>query len=576
MRRPFSDVRPLYVYAATAVVAAAATALVWSAAPHLYRKLWRDGRPGAAPHAARCRGSYDLAVVNGLVFDGLGHDPVRADVAVSDGRVACVGLLEGAEARRVIEAAGRVVAPGFVDVHTHVERNLPPAGRPFLAQNFVRQGVTTIITGNCGRSELPLGPMLERLKRGGTQVNVASFVGHNSVRRRVMGMAARAPSPGELAEMRALVGRAMADGALGLSTGLVYLPGAYARRDELVALARAAGSAGGVYVTHLRDEGARGAEAIQEAIAVGLESSAPVHISHFKSQGRSQWGTAARRLALVDEARRRGLKVSIDQYPYAASSTTLEALLPAGDPDEGGPPRKDRLRDPRARARLRAGMFERLREQGWEDFSFARVAYCHSNLSLNGLSIAQIAAARGPVSVTPAAAGPPTPGAGQSAAERQADLILDLLAEGGAQMIYFDMAEEDVAAVMRHPDTMFGSDSGVRLENTQAVPHPRGSGTFPRVLGHYVRAPDGLTLAEAVRRMTSLPAETFGLRDRGRLAEGYWADMVILDADAVADRATYDNPLLPPQGILYVIVNGTPVLEEGRLSGELPGKPLGR
>lgn len=575
-RKPFAGVRPLYVYAVTAVIASAATLLVMSAAVYLARR--RAARPphGAPSIARRCAGSFDLIIVNGLLLDGLGGEPLRADLGVRAGRIACVGGFEGADAARVIDAAGKFVAPGFIDVHTHVERNLPTARRPFLAPNFVRQGVTTIITGNCGRSELPTGTLLERLGRDGTQVNVATFVGHNSVRRRVMGMAARPPTAAELSEMRSVVERSMTEGAFGLSTGLTYLPGAYARRDELVALARAAGAAGGVYVTHLRDEGVRGGAAIEEAVEIGASAPVPVHISHFKAQGQSQWGTAGERLALVDDARRRGLRVSLDQYPYAASSTTLEALLPTGDSDDGAARSKEGLRDPRVRAQLRAKMFERLRENGWNDYSFARVAYCPSDLSLNGLDLAQIAARRvgAPAAATLPAA--ESAGRGGTAVERQADLVLDLLAGGGAQMIYFDMSEDDVTAIMRHPDTMFGSDSGVRMENAPAVPHPRGLGTFPRVLGRYVRGLHLLSLPDAVRRMTSLPAQTFSLKERGQLGEGYWADIVIFDADSVNDRATYDSPLLSPEGILYVIVNGTPVLEQGRLLDSSPGKPLRR
>jgi N-acyl-D-amino-acid deacylase len=577
MRKPFGDVRPLYIYAATAVVAAAATVLVMSAGLHLYGRLRPEGTAGVVvSRLKQCAGSFDLLIRNGQVLDGLGHDPLRADVGVRDGHIACIGSFEGAEAARVIDAAGGIVAPGFIDVHTHVERNLPAARHPFLAPNFIRQGVTTLITGNCGRSALPLGPVLDRLEQDGAQVNVASFVGHNSIRRKVMGMDARAPSDAELAAMRSLVTRSMSEGALGISTGLAYLPGAYAQRDELISLARAAAERGGIYVTHLRDEGLRGADAIREAIDIGSAASVPVHISHFKAQGRSQWGTAAPRLALVDEARRRGLRVSIDQYPYAASSTSLELLLPVVESEEGGSRAAQEIREPRERARLRAGMIERLRANGWDDYSFARVAYCPSNLALNGLNIAQIAARRNvPLSTTGTAHVATTAlESGGSPVERQADVILDLLAVGGAQMIYFDMSDDDVAAILSHPDTMFGSDSGVRLENAPAIPHPRGMGTFPRVLARYVRDLHLLSLPEAVRHMTSLPAETFGLVGRGQLVEGYWADFVIFDPAVVADRATYEAPLLPPQGISYVAVNGTLVLDAGRLTTATPGKAL--
>jgi N-acyl-D-aspartate/D-glutamate deacylase len=622
--------------------------------------LTRPGpRPDEPPTSAkRCEGRYELAILNGLVLDGLGSAPVRADVGVNGGRIVCVGRIEPAEAQSVIDAAGLTVAPGFIDVHTHVERNLPTGAQPFAAASFLRQGVTTIITGNCGRSAVPLGAMFAQLEKNGTQLNVAALVGHNSVRLRVMGESRRAPTPGELAEMQKLVTRAMDDGALGLSTGLVYEPGKYSHRDELVALARAAAARGGLYVTHLRDEAAEGVPAIREAIEIGEAAAAAVHISHFKAQGPRQWGTADLRLGIIDEARRRNLRVTIDQYPYVASSTSLELLLPDGARAQTAAQLRQSLQHPQERARLRDEMLAMLHANGWQDFSFARVAYCPSNLSLNGLSAAQLTS-RVITSQRPSAANrrpPPTaqpdalaeenfgakqaepspvkeptpgakktpdapakeppapnvpppphepPGAGvkqppdvvmqkvaltkapapnvtapaarpESEVERQAEAVLELLANGGAQMIYFDMAEPDVLAIMKHQDTMFGSDSGVRLDDAPAVPHPRGSGTFPRVLSHYVRDLGLLSLPEAVRRMTSLPAQTFGLNGRGQIREGFWADLVIFDPLSISDRATYEDPLLSPKGISYVIVNGGVVIHDGQITKALAGTALRR
>jgi N-acyl-D-aspartate/D-glutamate deacylase len=620
-------------------------------------------QPGPSPRAKPCQGRYDLIVRRGRVLDGMGRAPVRADVGVNAGRVTCVGDLSRAKAEQEIEAAGLIVAPGFIDVHTHVERNLPDGAQPFTASNFLQQGVTTIITGNCGRSELPLGGMFALLEKNGTQINVAGLVGHNSVRRRVMGEARRAPTPGELAEMQRLVARAMDDGALGLSTGLVYEPGMYSQRDELVALARVAAERGGLYVTHLRDEGAAGVAAIREAVEIGEAAPAPVHISHFKAQGLQQWGKAGERLKLIDEALRRNLRVTIDQYPYEASSTTLELLLPDRARALKPAQLKASLKSSQGRASLRREMLESLYAEGWKDFSHARIAYYQFDTSLNGLNVAllpprlmagraplaggrQAARADDPVLVSEAADGPaappppaaakespagaqesapattkespaattkespaaPTPPAAaapahadepskaavkrpagavtrkasapktrassvaaspaapQSEVERQADAILDLLVNGGAQMIYFDMSMPDVLAILKHQDTMIGSDSGVRLENAPAVPHPRGYGTFPRILSHYVRDLKLLSLAEAVRRMTSLPAQTFGLSDRGRIIEGYWADLVIFNPATISDQATYENPLLPPIGISYVIVNGVVAVNEGHVA----------
>jgi N-acyl-D-aspartate/D-glutamate deacylase len=383
-----------------------------------------------------------------------------------------------------------------------------------------------------------------------------------------------------------------------------------------------------------------------------------VHISHFKAQGPRQWGTAEMRLGLIDEARRRNLRITIDQYPYVASSTSLELLLPADAGAQTSAQLKQRLKQPQERTRLRAEMLEMLRANGWPDFSFARVAYCPSNLSLNGLNVAQVASRltagqtpsvrdrRPPAAPQPDAfvvkesaaqqaetspAGEPAAGANgtpdapakeppavdapapppadsdtgakkppkavrqkaappkapaqkvtvsparmESEVERQAEAVLELLANGGAQMIYFDMAEPDVLAIMKHTDTMIGSDSGVRLADAPAVPHPRGSGTFPRVLSHYVRDLGLLSLPEAVRRMTSLPAQAFGLSGRGQISEGYWADLVIFDPAAISDRATFEDPLLPPKGISYVIINGDIAVHEGQVSKVLAGTTLRR
>lgn len=574
-RRPAGPSPPWVPDANRKILALLASAACLVFALMLALMWWeRARRPASPPPAvAGCRGGYDLVIRGGTVLDGLGGAPVRADVGVRGGRIACVGSIKEPVAGRIIDAVGLVVAPGFVDVHTHVERTLTDGTKPFLAPNFVRQGVTTLITGNCGSSRLDVREEMEQLNRGGSQVNVATFVGHNSVRRSVMQRESRAPTPQELSRMERLVAEAMAGGALGLSTGLAYVPGTYARRDELVALARVAASGGGMYVSHIRDEGVNGFDAVAEAIGVGEAAGLPIHISHFKASGRSQWGTAPLRLALVDEALRRGTRVTIDQYPYVASSTSLDVMLPSWALAEDRPHVAARLHDPRTRARVLEEMLAQLRRSGWSDYAFARIAYCPSNLALNGLSIPQVSArlsaAAGRSRVQRVSAQE-----GAQGVEAQAETILDLIARGGAQMIYFDMDEQDMLAIMRHPDTMFGSDSSVRGEDTQAVPHPRGFGTFPRVLAAYVRGNHTLTLAEAVRRMTSLPARTFGLRGRGQIAPDFWADLVIFREESISDRATYENPLAAPAGISYVLVNGGIVFEDGRFTSAAPGRAI--
>jgi len=543
-----------------------------------YTHLW---------NAPGCAGNYELVIRNGMVLDGMGGAPFPADIAISSGRVACIGSVKKSPGERGIEAAGMMVAPGFIDVHTHVERNLPEGSTPFLAPNFVRQGVTTIITGNCGSSTLGVRTMLNGLDRSGSQVNVATFVGHNSIRRSVMQRANRTPTAQELRQMRQAVVMAMDEGALGLSTGLAYIPGTYSQTEEVVELARAAAEREGLYVSHIRDEGRDGLAAVKEAIDIGEQAGLPVHISHFKASGRGEWGKASQRLELVDAALSRGQRVTIDQYPYTASSTSLDLLLPSwaleGSQAEVG----QRMRNPQNHARIRSEMLARLSQGGWADYSFARIAYCSANLALNGLTIPQVSSVGTHHTATGKNSAPqPQPHivtrttaesqGGDISVERQADTILDLIARGGAQMIYFDMDEGDLSAIMRHPDTMFGSDSAVRYEDTKAVPHPRGLGTFPRVLSHYVRETDTLSLGEAVRRMTSLSAKTFGFPDRGQISVGYWADLVIFSEQSILDKSTYEMPLAAPEGIPYVIVNGQIVFDNYRFTGINPGKTIRR
>src|SRR2546423_1284230 len=354
---------PLLLAAAVGSALGLALALGW---------IFLARRSATEPSAAVCRGDFDLVVRGGTVLDGLGGAPVRADVGVRAGRVACVGSIKETGAARVIEAAGLVVAPGFIDVHTHVERNLPEGAKPFLAPNFVRQGVTTLITGNCGTSRLDVGAMLAQLDRNGSQVNVATFVGHNSVRRNVMQRESRAPTLQEMDRMKHLVATAMEEGALGLSTGLAYVPGAYANKEELVGLARVAAQKGGLYVSHIRDEGVNGYDALAEAISVGESAGMPLHISLFKASGRSQWGTALLRLGLVDDALRRGTRVTIDQYPYAASSTSLDIMLPSWALADDSARVAARLRDPQLHTRVLTDMLAQLRRSGWGDHSFPR------------------------------------------------------------------------------------------------------------------------------------------------------------------------------------------------------------
>ncbi len=482
----------------------------------------------------------------------------------------------------MIDASGLTVAPGFIDVHTHIERNVPQDDA-FRAPNFIRQGVTTVITGNCGRSFLDIGKFLKRLEANGSQVNVATLVGHNTVRSNVMKQRSAAPSKRELAELEELVERAMREGALGMSTGLVYVPGTFAKTDEIASLAKIVAEENGLYVSHLRDEGAKGREALEEAIAIGELTGVRVHVSHFKAQGPNEWGSAQARLSLIQSAQERGVIVSLDQYPYIASSTGLAVLLPSwlSEGDLGSA--KKKLRDPVTRKRVRDEMLAQLRRNGWKDYKFARIAYYEFDRSLVGLNIAEIAQKRlvrsfsAPPRLVRSKFNPaPVPAKAEDELGRQAETVMDLFSHGGAQMVFFDMSEDDVETIMRDPQVMFGSDSSVREENPSVLPHPRGLGTFPRVLGVYAREKNLFTLEEAVRRMTSLPAKTFHLKGRGLIRESNWADLVIFDRNRIVDTATFEKPYSTPQGVEYVIVNGSLVLDHEQLSKSLPGVAIRR
>jgi N-acyl-D-amino-acid deacylase len=525
-----------------------------------------------------CLAEFDLLITGAEIIDGSGRPPFRADVGVNDKRIACIGDLHGAKGRTVIDANGLTLAPGFIDVHTHIERNVPQTA-PFWAPNFVRQGVTTLITGNCGRSALEIGRFFKRLESNGTQLNLATLIGHNTVRLKVMGQKPDVPTATEMTEMENLVKQGMRDGALGLSTGLVYVPGTFSRTDELTNLARVVAKENGLYVSHIRDEGSRGMAALQEALSIGEAANIHVHISHFKAQGPNEWGSVRARLELLEAARGRGIVVSLDQYPYRASSTGLAVLLPAWVSEGDFSSAKRKLLDPATRRRIRDSMLVQLRTNGWKDYEFARIAYYGFDPSLVGMNIAEITekhVARSLASHAGLVHSKSVSTDNESDAERQAETVMDLYSHGGAQMVFFDMSEDDVQTIIKDPRVMFGSDSSVREENPAVMPHPRGTGTFPRVLGVYARQKNLFSVEEAVRRMTSLPAETFGLKERGLIRENNWADLVIFDRNHILDTATFEKPLSIPEGIRYVIVNGSLVLNQQNLTAALPGMALRR
>ncbi|MGI9067807.1 MAG: N-acyl-D-amino-acid deacylase family protein [Pyrinomonadaceae bacterium] len=497
--------------------------------------------------------AYDLVVTNARIVDGSGNPWFRADVGIKDGRITRIGRINPAEAEKTIDVKGQIVAPGFIDVHTHVESiySLP------AAENFVRMGVTSLVTGNCGNSATDVAQFLGRIKEKPLAVNLATLIAHGSVRRQVMGSDDRAPTPDEMKKMEALVEQGMKDGAVGLSTGLIYVPGTYAKTDEIVNLARVAAKHGGVYATHMRNEGEKVGDAIRESIQIGEQAGLPVEISHFKISSKKMWGQTPMTLGLVREARARGLMVTVDQYAYTASSTSLDSRLPtwlrAGGFEEG----KKRLAGKEMRERVVKEMKEGLKRSGFKDYSYAMVASYEPDRSFNGKSIAEIAKQV----------------RGKSDVKNQIEQILTMYEAGGAGMIYHGMNEDDVQRIMSEPFTMIASDSGVR-EVDESVPHPRGYGNNARVLGRYVRELHLLSLEDAIRKMTSLPAQTFGFRDRGMVREGFAADLVIFDEKIIGDRATFDKPHQYPVGITHVIVNGELVVADERMAGARPGAAL--
>jgi N-acyl-D-amino-acid deacylase len=495
---------------------------------------------------------FDFVITNCRIVDGSGNPWFRADVGVKDGRIARIGRINAAEAEKTIDAKGQILAPGFIDVHTHVESiyNLP------AAENFVRMGVTSLITGNCGGSTVDVAEFLGRIKQTPLAVNLATLIAHGSVRRRIVGLDDRAPTPEELQKMEALVEQGMKDGAVGLSTGLIYVPGTYAKTDEIIALARVAARYGGLYATHMRNEGDKVADAIKESLQIGEQAGLPVEISHFKISNKKLWGQTPMTLGLVRAARARGLMVTVDQYAYTASSTSLDSRLPAWLRAGGFEEAKKRLADKATRQKILDDMKESLKRSGFKDYSYAMVANYQPDKSFNGKSIKEITKQV----------------RGKSDVKNQIEQILAMYEAGGAGMVYHGMSEDDVRRIMSEPFTMIASDSGVRRVD-ESVPHPRGYGNNVRVLGRYVRELRLITLEDAIRKMTSLPAQTFGFRDRGMVREGFAADIVIFDEKTIGDRATFDKPHQFPVGISYVVVNGEIVFGDA-MTGARPGVAL--
>lgn len=499
---------------------------------------------------------YDIVVKNGTIIDGTGEVGFVGDIGIQGKRITKIGKIRESQATHVIDAAGLIVAPGFIDVHTHCDRGITEIP---TVDNYVYQGVTTVIGGNCGGHQYPLESLFQKIEEKGITPNFGSLVGHNTIRSEVMEYKMEAPSSEEMQKMKDLLTQEMKAGGLGLSTGLAYLPGTYAKTDEVVELASAVSPFDGVYATHLRDQAEHIIDSIEEAIKIGEENGLTIQLSHIKLTRESVWGQIERIVDPVEAAHARGIKVYLDQYPYTAASTGFTSSFPSWVYEGGSDKFMRRLEDKETYQKIKSHIIqERLTSiKGIDKLETIYIARCRANPEYQGKNLKEILASQSK-ELTPA---------------NGAELIIDIQRNGGASAIFFVMDEPDVQALMRLSYNMHGSDGGV-VSFGKGVPHPRNYGTFPRVISRYVKELGVLTLEEAIRKMTSLPAEAFQLEGRGVLKEGMFADVVIFDFKNVRDNATFKDPHQYSQGFEHIIINGSLVLENGKHNGSLPGMIL--
>jgi len=497
---------------------------------------------------------YDIIILNGDVYDGSSENSIQTDIAIKDSIIVKWGDLSSLKAKRIIDAEGLAVAPGFIDMHTHLD----PILELSECESHVRQGVTTALGGPDGSSPWPLAQYMDSLNQIGIGINVAYLIGHNTVRENVMNLENRAPTPEELNKMKNQIAQGMEDGAFGISTGLKYLPGAFSDVDEVIELSKVASSYGGIYTSHLREEGLELIPAVKEAITISKEANIPVVLTHHKVIGQPMWGQSVTTLKMVDSARTAGLDILIDQYPYDASYTSISVLIPSWARAGGNNVFKQRVSDPKLKDSIKAGIiFNIINDRGGNDLSRVQFAKVEWMPVLEGKTLKYWCELKGL----------------ETTIENGAELVIEAQVNGGASCVFHAMDENDVERIMKHPQTMIASD-GRLVAPGMGHPHPRWYGTFPRVLGHYVREKGTISLSEAIYKMTKLPATTLGLKDRGQIKEEMKADIVIFDPKTIIDKATFEEPHQYPEGIQYVIINGQLAVDNGEFQHLKAGKVL--
>ena len=502
---------------------------------------------------AYSQNSYDIIISNGRVVDGSGNPWYEADVAINGERIVRIGDLSSDTGSQVIDANGLIVAPGFIDPHTHALRGILDVPN---AESALLQGVTTLTEGNDGASPFPVDEHYQTIIDKQISPNWGIFVGHGTIRSQIIGAEDRDPTRVELEQMKDMVEQAMQQGALGLSTGLFYVPGSFASTEEIVELSKVAAEHGGIYISHMREEAAQLIDSVNETIRIGEESGIPVQMTHHKVIGVENWGSSIDSLRLVDQARERGIDITIDQYPYTASQTGINALIPQWAQEGGRVRMLERIESPETRAAIKNEVVLKiLYDRGGGDPKNIFISRNTWDPSMTGKNLAEL---------TVEAGMNPTP-------ENASEVVFEILKGGGATAVYHAINTDDVDRIMQHPVTAIGSDGPVGIFG-EGTPHPRQYGTFARVLGHYVRERAVLTLEDAVRKMSSQTARRLGIHNRGLLTEGYYADIAIFDADEIIDKATFEEPHQYAIGIKFVLVNGQVVVEQGRHTGRRPGK----